>query len=59
MKTCFVMTGEECVSAIEYEGANAPLDKVGVELSAAVIKATGEPIPALQSVTDVLGDHGL
>jgi len=53
------MTGEECILTIEHEGANAPLDDVGVELDAAVVEEADEPVPVVQSITDVLGDHGL
>src|SRR5574337_817912 len=54
-----VVAGEEGVLAIEHDRPDSAFDDVGVELDAAVIKKTREPVPIVQAVTDVLGDRRL
>jgi hypothetical protein len=48
--------GEECVLAIEHDGADAALDNVGVELDAAIVQEAGKPVPVVEAVTDLVGD---
>src|SRR5271156_939796 len=54
-----VMTSEERVLAIENDRADAALDDVRVELDAAVVQESDEPIPMVHAVTKFLGDPGL
>src|SRR5262245_3114177 len=51
-----VMAREECVLAIEDDRTDAALDDVGIELDAAVIEETCEPVPVVQAVADLLRD---
>ena len=43
----FVVTGEQCILAIENHRADAVLDDVGIKLDAAVI-GKGEPVPVVR-----------
>src|ERR1700733_12402486 len=54
-----IMTGKQCILAIEDKRADASLDDVGVELDTAVIEEPGEPVPVVERVADVLGDGRL
>src|SRR6516165_9986296 len=54
-----VVAGEECVLAIENNGADAALDDVGIELDAAIIEEAGEPDPVVKAVADLLSDCSL
>jgi hypothetical protein len=51
-----VGAGEECVFPIERDGAHGPLDRIGVELDAAVAQ---EDSQALKRVAGVSGDEGV
>ena len=51
-----VGSGEQCILAIESDGTDGPLDRVGVELDAAVLEEAGEPVPELEGVADRLGE---
>ena len=53
------MAGEECIFAIENNRPDATFDDVGVELDAAVVEETREPVPVVQAVADLLGDRRL
>src|SRR5207248_1447859 len=54
-----IVAGEECIFAIEHDRTNVSFDYVGIELDAAVIKETSEPVPMVQGVADGIGDQGL
>ena len=54
-----IVTGEECVLAIEHDGADAALDNVGVELDAAIVQEAGKPVPVVEAATDLVGEVAL
>src|ERR1700739_2556864 len=54
-----IVTGEECIFAIENDRANASFDNICVELDPATIENRREPAPVVQGVADVLGDGRL
>ena len=49
------MAGEECIFAIEHNRANAALDDVRVELDAAVVEESNEPVPVVQTIAEFVG----
>lgn len=52
-----VRAGEQGVLAVQGDGADRPLDGVGVELDAAVVKDAGQARPAGEGVADRLGER--
>lgn len=44
---------------MRHDGADVSFDDVGVELDAAIIEETGEPVPMMQRVADRFGDRRL
>jgi hypothetical protein len=54
-----VVTGEECILAIKRNRTDAPLDSVGVELDATVIKKARKPVPMITAIADSFSNLGL
>jgi hypothetical protein len=54
-----IVASEQCVFSIENNRAHASFDDIGVELDAAVVEETGEPVPVVQGIADVFGDRRL
>ena len=54
----FVVAGEECILSIECDGTDGALDRVGVDLDAAVVKEARQAVPVVQSIVDRLGRLG-
>ena len=52
-----IVASEECIFSIQNNRADASLDNVGVELDAAVIEESSEPVPVVQGIADVFGDR--
>lgn len=48
-------TGEERVLAIEGNGADRTFDNVGVDLDAAIVDESGQPLPAGEGIADRFG----
>lgn len=53
-----VVTGEECVLAVEGDWADRPLDGVAVDLDAPVLEEQGEAVPELGDVAQRLAERG-
>jgi len=53
----FVGAGEQGVLAVQRDRPDRPLDRVGVELDAAVVEKADEALPACQGVADRLGQR--
>lgn len=54
-----VGAGEECVLAIEGDGADGPLDDVGVDLDATLVEEARQASPARERVADRFGELAL
>ena len=54
-----VGAGEERILAIEGDRADRALDRVGVDLDAAVVEEAGESLPVRERVADRLGELAL
>ena len=52
-----VGTGEEMILAPERDGTDGALDSIGVDLDAAIIEETGEPVPARECISDCFCDR--
>src|ERR1700733_6989423 len=50
---------EECVLAIQRDGANAALDNIGIDFDAAVVDEAGETFPTRERIADRLGEFCL
>ena len=53
----FVGAGEQGVLTVQCDRSDRPLDRVGVELDAAVVEKAGEALPAREGVADRLGQR--
>ena len=58
MRSPFIAAGEERVFAIESNGPDRSLDRVGVDLDPAVVEEAREPLPVVPPVADCLGHLG-
>ena len=52
-----IAAGEQMILAAERDRPDCPLDRIGVELDAAVIKEPGESGPAGKRIADRLGEY--
>src|SRR5262245_66634314 len=50
------MPGEECILPCQRNRADLALDRIGIELDAAISKDANETIPVIEAVPDVLGE---
>jgi hypothetical protein len=53
------VAGEERIFSIQNDGPDASFDDVGIELDAAVVEETGEPLPMMLGVADSVRDRRL
>ena len=58
MMASTVSTGKEGILSPESDRAHGALDRVGVQLQAAVIKEQDQPFPVIEGVTDGLSKSG-
>ena len=53
----FVAAGKQSIFSVQSNRANAALDGIGVDLSAAVVEEARQPIRTVEAISDGLGDR--
>src|SRR3954464_10568025 len=53
----FVAASEQSIFSVESNRAHASLDGIGVDLDAAVVEETQQPLPLIEAVANGLGDR--
>ena len=55
----FVRAGEQRIFAIQGQGPDASLDRIGIQVDAPIVEEVGEPVPACERIADRLGKLAL